>query len=136
MADVIGVITAQKNTKLEGMHWLYPDEEEGDLLLMEKALGIAQRKANRIASTMKVRLLGVSSVFTEYTDSEQEYRSFQRNEKGGNQSLYFGASPPRSRQVQRLVTAEELGLAITHRKMVQIGVSVAYRISGFSEKVG
>src|SRR5512133_683826 len=59
-ADLLGIITSQKNATFERVEWKYPDEAVREQAL-EKAIQKADAKARKVAAALGVRLLGVYS---------------------------------------------------------------------------
>lgn len=125
LADVLGAITSQKNVTLNGIVWRYPEDSGEDEQWLDDCLAEANRKARRMAAALGVRLLGVRSCVEQYTGYGSE---------GGEHWLAesLGASAQPAMRRAR-VSAEELGLEVSHTKHVQLSVRVEYRISGFAE---
>ena len=59
LADILGIITTQKNSDLAQMVWRYNDAEDFQAKLLEKCLSKSKHKAERVASSLGVELLGV-----------------------------------------------------------------------------
>jgi len=124
LADVLGAITSQKNVTLNGISWRYREDNGGDEQWLDDCLAEANRKARRIANALGVRLLGVRSCLEEYREYGDEGRQWHVD------TLSASAQPAMRRA---RVSAEELGLEVSHTKRVELSVRVEYRISGFAE---
>lgn len=125
LADVLGAITSQKNVTLSSISWRYPEDSSEEEQWLDDCLAQANRKAQRMATALGVRLLGVRSC----VDNYQEY-----GDPGGEQWVaqsMSASSQPAMRRAR--VSAEELGLEVSHTKRVQLSVKVDYHISGFAE---
>ena len=116
-ADLVSIITNQKNATLERTEWKYPDETVLEQAL-EKAIQKAEAKAKKTAQALGVKLLGVYS-FNENTVDQEP----------GMPQVAFGVQG-RSRAMG-VVSQPDLGMDIQHSKTVEIHVDVEYRVSGF-----
>ena len=116
LADVLGVVTGQKNAKLNGIEWGYPDDDGLDDRLLRECIVRANAKAAVIASALGVRLLGVSA-FSETTAKPEA----ARQPSDGGQFMRRKAE----------VSGEELGLEVSHSKTVHISVEVEFLVSGY-----
>ncbi|MEW5938179.1 MAG: SIMPL domain-containing protein [Chloroflexota bacterium] len=117
VAGLLDIVGSQKNAALERVAWKY-NEEEARARGLESAIAAAKVKAQKAASALGVKLLGVYA-FSENTFDEE--------------------APPMIRQqammkpVGRAPEAEpSLGMDIQHSKTIQVNVEVEYRVSGFS----
>ncbi len=117
LADVIGLIAAQKNTVLESTTWGYPDLAPTHDALLVRCLERARAKAQLIAQTLGVQVGGVHSVRDHVYDGETPQP---------RQPRMMADSMQRS----RAMTGEDLGLDISHRKSVSVSVELEYRIAG------
>src|SRR5690349_15812655 len=59
VADIVGVITAQKNTVLRGIDWKYDGEEAARSECLTRCLQKANEKAKLMAAQLGVKLIGV-----------------------------------------------------------------------------
>lgn len=133
LADMLGVITSQKNTKLKSIVWGYPENEERDDWL-DACIRKANGKARRIADALGVRLTGIRRFYEGFTD--QEGRVFPQSPPvaaGADYDMFH--RPAMSRAAPVRVTSEELGTAVSHSKTVQLSVTIDYHISRFSAEV-
>lgn len=112
---LIEILGAQKNAALERITWRYEDESTRAQLL-QSTIEAAKIKANRVAETLGVKVLGVYS-FNETTFDEESPAAFQ---------------PQRMMAKARQAGAESeagLGMEIQHSKFIQVNVEVEYRVS-------
>lgn len=125
LADILGIITAQKNTTLRSIVWGYPEE---DAQTQDRRLGTAIRRANekaaRIAAGLGVTLLGVYS-FREKTVDEESLSAPRSREHG----VYDLSDSDHVRA--RRITADDLGMEVSHAKEITLHIEVEYRVSGF-----
>jgi uncharacterized protein YggE len=115
LADLLGIITSQKNTTLEYIDWKYADDEARERVL-EHAIAKAKAKAQKVSAALGVSILGIYS-FHEDDLSEGEVRM----EYGiaQQETRAFGAS-----------ASMDLGVDIHHSKTIKINVNIEYRVSG------
>lgn len=131
LADMLGVITSQKNTKLKAIIWGYPENEERDDWL-DACIQRANKKARRIAEALGVRLTGVRWFYEGYTD--EEARVYPQSPPAEYDMMYERAAM--SRAAPARVTSDELGTAVSHSKTVQLSVTIDYHISRFAAADG
>ena len=116
IAEMLDIIASQKNAVLERIEWKYPEElaqERG----LESAITKGKAKAEKVASALGVKLLGVYD-FMEGTFDEERPIPFQA------QTMMMKS---------RAAVADEpsLGMDIQHSKTVQVNVDIWYRVSSF-----
>ena len=116
IAEMLDIISSQKNAVLERIEWKYPEElaqERG----LESAITKGKAKAEKVASALGVKLLGVYD-FMEGTFDEERPIPFQA------QTMMMKS---------RAEVADEpsLGMDIQHSKTVQVNVDIWYRVSSF-----
>jgi uncharacterized protein YggE len=129
LADILGIITAQKNITLHSIAWGYKsdnDIEGGELRdrWLETCIRRANEKAARIAANLGVTILGVHHFHEIYQDSAS-HRPI-----AGSVAFDFAMVSEPSASRQRAMTQEDLGLAVTHSKTMDVGVLVEHRVSG------
>ncbi len=117
-ADLLGIITSQKSTTLEQVAWKYPDQTARAQLL-ERAIASAQAKAQKVASSLNVKLLGIYAFNENVSDEEAPF-----------QRAMF-APQAKSARSAGVVPQADLGMDIQHSKNVEVFVEVEYRISAF-----
>lgn len=117
LAEVLGVITSQKNTQLASMEWGYPELDPIRDRLLQASLARALAKAQLMAAALSSRIDRVHAV----TDSP-----FDAEEAASPRMYRAAAMPeaPRSR-----MTSEDLGLTVTHSKRIGVQVEVVFRIA-------
>ncbi len=113
-AEILDVISAQKNSSLDWVEWKY-DEDAARESGLNAAIEKAKTKANKVAASLGVKLLGV------YDFIENNY-----DEESPRMMLQMQAKASRS-------TAPEpsLDIDIQHSKTIDIHVDVWYRVSAF-----
>ena len=117
LAELLDIIATQKNAALERIEWKYPEEaarERG----MEAALEKAKSKADKVAKSLGVKLLGVYNLIEKLYDEEMPHPQFAER---GISKRSLGAMPPEP----------SLDMDIQHGKTINIGVDIWYRISAF-----
>jgi uncharacterized protein YggE len=119
LADILGIITTQKNTDLAQMVWRYDGVEDSHAKLLEKCLSKSKHKAERVAASLGVELLGVHELNEQIMDSELGVLPQPVAAKG---RAAFRASA---------VSKEELGLSISHSKRITLKLTIRYRVSSF-----
>jgi uncharacterized protein YggE len=119
LADVLGIITTQQNTKLGQLIWRYDDAEEQQSKLLEKCISRSKKKAEKVASSLGIKLLGVHEF----------------NERTGDTELSVLSQPVAARGAvafsSKAVTKETLGLSVSHSKRVNLRLTIKYRVSPF-----
>ena len=116
IAEMLDIIASQKNSVLERIEWKYPEElaqERG----LESAITKGKAKAEKVASALGVKLLGVYD-FIEGTFDEERPIPFQA------QTMMMKS--------RAAVTDEpSLGMDIQHSKTIHVNVDIWYRVSSF-----
>lgn len=117
LADLVGIVAAQKNTSLSSIEWGYPDTDaEHDEWLLA-CIGRAEEKSAKIAAALGVRILGVASFSESLEDPEGSgYRNFPT----------LSDRPDGMRRM----SSEDLGLEVSHTKTLYVTVQVNYLVSG------
>jgi hypothetical protein len=117
LADVLGIVTSQKNVSLDSIQWGYPDNEESRQERLVGCLARARQKGQRMAEALSVKL-GVPHLVKEtWLDSEPPPVA----------SLDV---MPRAAQVtmRTRVSREELGMDVGHKKQLRLTVEVHFRV--------
>jgi len=117
LAELLDIIALQKNTSLERIQWKYPEESAREQA-MEMALGKAKVKAEKIANSLGVKLLGVYDFIENTFDEERPYPQFAMQ-----------AVPKAARGTP--APEPSLGMDIQHSKTVTVSVDIWYRVSAF-----
>ncbi len=118
LADLVGIVAAQKNTSLTSVEWGYPDTdaEHDDWLLA--CIARVNEKSAKIAAALSVRILGIAA-FSE-TLADPEARRSGVPAPGGEPAMM------RARQM----TSADLGMEVSHTKTLYVTVQVNYLVSG------
>jgi uncharacterized protein YggE len=116
IADLLDIITSQTNAALERIDWKYPEEEARERGL-ESALAKAKSKADKVAASLGVKLLGVYD-FIENSFDEEAPMMFQPQAAMMKSRAPAPAEP-------------SLGMDIQHGKMININVEIWYRVTDF-----
>jgi uncharacterized protein YggE len=117
-ADLLGIITSQKNATFERVEWKYPDDAAKEQAL-EKAIQKADTKARKVAAALGVRLLGVYS----FTQNIIDHEVFTPQGKF--------AAPAATRSMGLAMQSADLGMDIQHTKNIEVQADIEYRVSGF-----
>ena len=118
IAELLDIIASQKNAALDRIDWKYPEDAARERGL-EAALAKAKSKADKVAISLGVKLLGVYDFIENIYDEEMPYQQFA--ERGAMQMKARGAAAPEP----------SLGMDIQHSKTINIGVEIWYRVSAF-----
>lgn len=124
LADVIGIITSQKNTALHGVSWEYPATGPWRDEWLDDCLQQANARAQRVAVGLGVRLLGVHRF-------SENWKDFQEPRVAGLTSV--GMARQQSSLDHDTVTQEEMGLSGAHTQPLELSVTVQYLISQFTD---
>ena len=116
LGDLLGTVTNQKSATLNSIEWGYPDDEARRDGWLREVVTRANAKAALIADALGVRLVGVHS-FSENSDGNRPHRTAV-----ADQEMMMERRP-------RAMAGEDLGLEVSHTKMVQISVEVEYLVS-------
>ncbi len=117
LAELLDAISSQKNATLDRIVWKYKEDEAREHGLMT-ALEKAKSKAEKVAKSLGVKLLGVYDLIENDFDEELPYPQFAAQ-----------AMPMRS--AGKLAPEPSLGMDIQHSKTVTVNVEVWYRVSAF-----
>jgi hypothetical protein len=119
LADILGVVTAQKNARLDYLTWRYSDEKAWKRDWLNTCLAEAKEKAAAMASSLGVKLLGVHALFEKWDDSEQI--SPQRLHESYSMSKF----------AVRHLEKVDLGFPLSHSKSVELLLETRFRVSEF-----
>jgi uncharacterized protein YggE len=117
LPELLDIVSSQKNAALERIGWKYP-EETARARGLETAIAAAKSKADKVAASLGIKLLGVYQ-FTENTfDEDAQFQQLQ---------------PQAMMKAARASAAEpSLDMDIQHSKTIQINVEIEYRVTGLS----
>lgn len=118
IAELLDIVTSQKNSVLERVDWKYPDEEVRERGL-EFALTKAKSKAEKVAASLGVKLLGVYDFIENIVEQETPtMHSFLPQTAAKTRSAGMLAEP-------------NLGMDVQHSKTIHVNVDIWYRVSQF-----
>ena len=117
LAGLLDIIADQKNATLERIEWKYAEEEARERGL-QAALAKGKAKAEKVAASLGVRLLGVYDFMENAFDEERPPMPFQAMEM----SMKARSSAP---------AEPSLNMDIQHGKTIQVHVDIWYRVSAF-----
>jgi uncharacterized protein YggE len=117
LAELLDIISSQKNATLERIQWKYPEEAA-----REKAMGVALErakiKAEKVAASLGVKLLGVYDFIENLYDEEMTLPQ-------------FAAQAMPMRATAKAAPEPSLGMDIQHGKTINVSVDIWYRVSAF-----
>ena len=120
LPGLLDIIAEQKNATLERIEWKYPEEAARERGL-DAALAKGKEKAEKVAATLGVKLLGVYDFLENTFDQERPPMPFQAMEAG---MLKARAS----------VEPPSLNMEIQHSKTIQVNVDIWYRVSDLEDR--
>jgi uncharacterized protein YggE len=115
LADLLDILSSQKNAALERIAWKYREDEARENALMT-AIEKAKKKAGRAAAAPGVKLLGVYDLIEHVYDEETPYPAFAAQ-----------AAPMRA--PGRAAPEPGLRMDIQHSKTIRVGVDLWFRVS-------
>ena len=122
LPDILGVITSQKNTAVNQLEWDYGDLDEVENRLLDRCIERAGRKANRVAAGLGEKISGVQRF-------EETGHRPQREELALAMAQYGSSGDA----AKRRMTAQDLGMEISHSRQVSVGVTIEYRIAKIAD---
>jgi len=117
LAELLDIISSQKNASLERIAWKYNEDEARERGLLT-ALEKAKSKAEKVAGSLGVKILGVYDLIENSFDEEMPF-----------QPLMAQAAMPK--RALGITPEPSLGMDIQHGKTVLVNVDVWYRVSDF-----
>jgi uncharacterized protein YggE len=117
LPGLLDIIAEQKNTSLNRIEWKYPEEEARERGL-ESAIAKGKAKAEKVASAMGVKLLGVYDFMENTYDEERPPMPFQAMEVSMKTRAAAPAEP-------------SLNMEVQHSKTINVNVDIWYRVSSF-----
>jgi len=116
LADVLDIIAEQKNATLERIEWKYPEEAARERGL-ETAITKAKAKAQSVAASLGVKLLGVYDFIENAFDEETP--------------VPFAPQAMMMKSRAEVADQPNLNMDIQHSKMIQVNVDIWYRVTSF-----
>jgi uncharacterized protein YggE len=120
LSGLLDIIADQKNATLERIEWKYAEDEARERGL-EAAMAQAKAKAEKVAASLGVRLLGVYEFMENAFDEERPPMPFQAMEMSMKARSAAPAEP-------------SLNMDIQHGKTIQVHVDIWYRVSAFESQ--
>ena len=120
IARILAIIADQKNATLERIEWKYAEDEARERGL-EAAIAGGKTKAEKVAASLGVRLLGVYDFMENAFDEERPPMPFQAMEMSMKARSAASAEP-------------SLNMDIQHGKIIQVHVDIWYRVSAFESQ--
>ena len=117
LAGLLDILAEQKNATLERIEWKYPEDvarERG----LEAAITKGKERAEKVAASLGVKLLGVYDFIENTFDEERPPMPFQAMEMSMKARAAVPAEP-------------SLNMDIQHSKTVHVNVDIWYRVSSF-----
>jgi uncharacterized protein YggE len=115
LAGMLDIISSQKNSTLEQIEWKYNEDETRNKML-QVAIEKAKTKAEQVAGSLNVKLLGVYDFIENIYDEETPVMRPQ-------------AVMMKSRAAS--ADAPSLSMDIAHSKTIYVNVEIWYRVSAF-----
>lgn len=118
ISDIISVLTESKNTTLNGIDWLYPQESDQMNTWLALCAAQASQRAEQIAQALGVTLQGIYRYKYEVLDSEMQLAQY-----GGarNRSMAYASAPAGSAIAQP-------DLDITHSKNITVQAEAVFHV--------
>lgn len=116
IAGLLDIIAEQKNASMNRIEWKYPEDAARERGL-ESAIAKGKSKADKVAASLGVKLLGVYDFIENAFDEERPPMHFQAMEMA-----------PMAR-AKGAVEQPSLGMDIQHSKTVHVTVDIWYRVS-------
>ena len=119
LADLLTIITSQKNSTLEYIEWKFNEETIYEQAL-ERTVAKAMNKALKIANQLGVSLLGI----------------YEFKESGigtGPERVEAGYAQPQRARAAGFAATSDLNIDVRHSKEFIVSVDIEYRVSEFEK---
>ena len=117
LTGLLDILAEQKNASLDRIEWKYPEEEARERGL-ESAIAKGKAKAEKVATAMGVKLLGVYDFMENTYDEERPPMPYQVMEMGMKSRAAMADQP-------------SLNMDVQHSKTINVNVDIWYRVSEF-----
>ena len=117
LPGMLDILAEQKNASLERIEWKYPEDEAREHGL-ESAIAKGKAKAEKVATAMGVKLLGVYDFMENSFDEERPPMPFQAMEMSMKTRAAMADQP-------------SLDMEVQHSKTIHVNVDIWYRVSSF-----
>jgi uncharacterized protein YggE len=114
LAELIDIVAEQKNATLEQIEWRYPEDEARERAL-ELAITKGKAKAEKVAASLGVKLLGVYDFMENIFDEERP--------------VPFAAQSFMMKAREEVADEPNLNMDVQHSKTVHVNVDIWYRVS-------
>jgi len=116
LADLLDIISSQKNASLDRIEWKYSEDAAREQAL-DIVLTKAKSKAEKVAKSLGVKLLGVYDLIENQYDEEMPFPHF--------------AAQAMPRAMGKAAAEPSLSMDIQHSKTINVSIEIWYRISAF-----
>lgn len=123
LADILGVVTSQKNARLDFLAWRYPDDKKLKNDWLQSCLNDANEKAKAVASILGVKLKGVHTFVEKWLDGEQGDRRLPQEVRVGD---FMKMARTRGESI-------DLGFPLSHSKLVELQLEAQFRVSELTQ---
>ena len=120
LAGLLDIIAEQKNATMNRIEWKYPEDVARDRGL-ESAIAKGKAKAEKVAASLGVQLLGVYDFIENAFDEERPPMPYQAMEMAPMARAKGPAEP-------------SLSMDIQHSKTIHVTVDIWYRVSAITGK--
>jgi uncharacterized protein YggE len=120
LTGLLDILAEQKNASLDRIEWKYPEEEARERGL-ESAIAKGKAKAEKVATAMGVKLLGVYDFMENTYDEERPPMPFQAMETSMKSRAAMADQP-------------SLNMDVQHSKTINVNVDIWYRVSEFQNE--
>jgi uncharacterized protein YggE len=114
---LLDIIASQKNASMDRIEWKYSEDEARERVL-NLALTKAKTKAEKVAASLGVKLLGIYDFMENIFDQEAA-------------PMFQAQSMPVMRSAAAAPPEPSLGMDVQHSKTIQVNVDIWYRVSAF-----
>jgi uncharacterized protein YggE len=118
LTELLDIIGEQKNATMERIEWKYPEEAARERGL-DSAITQGKTKAEKVAASLGVKLLGVYDFMENAFDEERQ----------------IPFAPQAMMMKPRGIVADEpsLDMDVQHSKTIQVNVDIWYRVTDFTD---
>lgn len=113
-ADLLDLIASQKNAALERIEWKYDEDEARERGLLT-AIEKAKNRAEKVAASLGVKILGVYDFIENAYDEERP--------------IQFQAQAVMMKSLSAVPAEPSLDMDIQHSKTINVSVEIWYRVS-------
>src|SRR5215211_5514595 len=117
LAELLDIIAEHKNTTLERIEWKYPEEAARERGL-DSAITLGKAKAERVAASLGVKLLGVYDFMENAFDEERP--------------IPFAPQAMMLKSRAEVADQPSLDMDVQHSKTIQVNVDIWYRVTDFA----